>query len=269
MATSIGVMEGQGALERAVERARNRWPGIGCGPSELATYIQGLDGVPDIHRFGDELHLACACCHFDTAALRILDREYVRRCASTLARLGTGADFHEEALQELRHKLLLPPETRLAQYAGTGPLLGWLRMVLLRLGLDMKRSVQRPRNGDLADALAEQAPVDVIDAERYREAIGMAIRRVFLQLRPEDRNLLRLHHIEGLSLDQLATMQGVHRATIARWLAALRQRVFDETQGEVAIEHRLSKSEFRSVFRHVQSSLDAWNILLESTELTP
>jgi RNA polymerase sigma-70 factor (ECF subfamily) len=267
MAATSDTTDLRTTLEAAVDRARRRWPGIGCGPGELAAHVEQLGTtVGDLDRFGDELHLACASCHFDAAALRILDRDYILRSARTLLRLRAGADFNDEAIQQLRHKLLLPPEPRLSRYAATGPLLAWVRMVVLRLGLDIRRNTRNPEDADLADVLAEQAPIDTVDAERYRSAIGVAIRRVFLQLSPEDRNLLRLHHLEGVSLDRLALMNRVHRATIARRLAELRQRVYEETRREVGVAHRITKSEFRSLFRRIQSSLDAFEILTESPE---
>src|SRR5262245_9091372 len=97
--TATRMAEGEHPLEHAVERARKRWPGIGCGTRELAAHLERTGAVCDLERFGDELHLACACCNLDSVALRVLDRDYLRKCSTTLGRLRAGADFQEEALQ--------------------------------------------------------------------------------------------------------------------------------------------------------------------------
>jgi RNA polymerase sigma-70 factor (ECF subfamily) len=254
------------ALEDAVRRARVRWPGIGCGPSELADHVRQLgDAVGDLGRFGDELHLACASCRLDPLALRILDREYISRTSGTLSRLKAGADFTQETMQTLRHRLLLPPEPRLARYAATGPLLGWLRVVVLRLGLDLRRSGGPPRDEALAVAFLEQGPADTMDLQRYQGAVAAAIHAAFSQLLAAERNLLRLHHLDGVSLDQLGVLNGVHRATIARRLAELRQRVMNAAQQEVAVRHKLTKSELRSVFRKALSTLDAVGLFKDTS----
>jgi len=246
------------ALEAAVRRARERWPGIRCGVAELDAHLQSLgDALGDIGRFGDELHLACACCHGDPAALRALESEYISRTGNAVARLKGGVDFTDEVTQSLRHKLLLPPEPRLASYSGTGPLLGWLRVVILRLGLDLRRGEAIHRDQELAPAFMEQAPPEMIDTLRYQSSVAAAIQSAFAQLLPDERNLLRLHYLDGVSLDQLGVLQGVHRATIARQLAKLRQRVMKVARRDLVVRHRLTHSELRSVFRRAISNLDA------------
>lgn len=246
-------------VEAVAGRARKRWPSVAFRDDQFAQHVAQLDETgTDLERFGEELALACACCNFDGEAHRILDREYVARATAVLARFRPSDDFVQEASQELRHRLLLPPTPRLAKYTGTGPLLGWTRMVQLRIALDMKRGV-RPRDDvEISAELIDlgQLPIDTIDAQRYRAAIDGAISEVFGRLRSEERTLLRLHYLDGLSLDALGALNGVHRATVARWLASLRERLLQAIETEVAIRHRLTKSEFWSMFRRVKSELD-------------
>src|SRR5205814_5685347 len=100
----------------------------------------------DLALFGDELHLACACLRGDELGARVFDRDYVGRVAPSLARLNRERDFIDEVSQLLRQRLLLPPEPRLATYAATGPLLAWLRVVAVRMGLSRCRRVRSREN---------------------------------------------------------------------------------------------------------------------------
>jgi RNA polymerase sigma-70 factor (ECF subfamily) len=249
------------SVEAVAVRARKRWPGVTFQIDQLAHHLAALDETGmDLDRFGEELVLTCACCHFDAPALRILDRDYIARAAPVLAKLRSGEDFVNEVTQEMRHRLLLPPAPRLAKYAGTGPLLSWTRMVLLRVALDVKRGLRPREDAELAGELIDlgHQPTDTIDAQRYRASIGTAITEVFGRLRPDERTLLRLHYLDGLSLDALAALNGVHRATVARWLASLRERLLQSIEREVVVRHRLTKSEFWSMFRRVKSDLDGF-----------
>lgn len=244
--------------EAAILRARQRWPGVGGSVDDLLGHIRRLGTrCGDLERFGDELHLACACLHRDEVALRILDRDYVARVPSSLSRLGPEPDFIDEVNQLLRHRLLVVPEPRLATYAATGPLLAWLRVVAMRVALSLRRSATPAASELRADHIIEQSFAEARDLPRYRDALDAAIRRVFAQLSLRERNLLRLHYLDGLSLERLAGLYGAHRATVARWLAELRRRLLEEVEKEVRGRLRLSPSEFRSVLGMVRSHLYA------------
>jgi RNA polymerase sigma-70 factor (ECF subfamily) len=257
--------------EAAVERAGRRWPGIGCSASDLIAHVGRLGSrCGDLERFGDELHLACACLHGDELALRVLDRDYVAKVAPSLLRLGPERDFIDEVGQLLRHRLLVPPEPRLATYAATGPLLAWLRVVAMRVALSLRRSATPAASELRAEHLIQEPYAEASDAPRYRDALDAAIRRVFAQLSLKERNLLRLHYLDGLSLERLAGLYDAHRATVARWLADLRRRLLKEVEKEVRGQLKLSPSEFRSVLGMVRSHLDASiGALLGAAELAP
>jgi RNA polymerase sigma-70 factor (ECF subfamily) len=257
--------------EAACARARRRWQGIGGSPSSLIAHVERLGTrCGDLERFGDELHLACMCLRSDPVALRVLEADYVARIPSSLARLGTERDFTEEVSQLLRQRLLVLPEPRLATYAATGPLLAWLRVVAMRIALSLRRSAA-PVGSELRAEDIIQAPCpEACDAPRYREAIESAIRRGFERLSLIERNLLRLHYLDGLSLDRLAGLYGAHRATIARRLSDLKRRLLAEVEKDVRAQLKLSRSEFRSVLGLIRSHLDAsLGALLGAAELAP
>jgi RNA polymerase sigma-70 factor (ECF subfamily) len=266
MSSEIGA-----GVESAVERARKRWPGIGCARDDLLRHVEGLGTrCGDLDLFGDELCLACASLHGDELAVRVLDRDYVGRIAPSLTRLGTHEDFVEEVTQLLRQRLLLPPDPRIAAYAATGPLLAWVRVVALRLGLGLRRSAPPAPHELQAEHLLDEPRADASEFPRYRDALDAAVRRAFANLELRERNLLRLHYLDGLNLDKLGQLYGVHRATAARWLADLRRGMLEEIQEDVRQHLNITPSEFRSVLLLIQSHLDASvNALLGAIESAP
>ena len=110
------------------------------------------------------------------------------------------------------------------------------------------------------EALAELASGDDPEVAALRAAAGDQLRAAFAAalaaLAPRERTLLRQHHLDGVSLDRLAATHGVHRATVARWLAAARQAVADGTRDELMARLGLGTGEVASVVRLAQSQLD-------------
>jgi RNA polymerase sigma-70 factor (ECF subfamily) len=254
---SSDVRERDTAVEGALGTLRARWPAVCCEREELLEHADRV-GAPtgDIALNGAELGLAYACARGDLAAIRIFEAEYVARLEPSLRRLGDG-DFVDEARHALRQRMLLPPEPRIATYAGTGPLLGWLRISALRTALNLRRGVIRPADALLVEEIVRELPVEASELPRYVAVFSRAVERAFADLETRDRNLLRLHHIDGLTLDRLGELHHVHRATVARWLAQARSRIFDEVEAEVKRTFKLSPSEFQSLLGLVRSYLDA------------
>jgi RNA polymerase sigma-70 factor (ECF subfamily) len=76
------------------------------------------------------------------------------------------------------------------------------------------------------------------------------------ELEPRERNLLRMHLLDGLSIDQIGVFYRIHRATAFRWVAKARERVWDETRNRLREKLRLSPSEYDSILHQVRSQLD-------------
>src|SRR5204862_5045413 len=95
------------------------------------------------------------------------------------------------------------------------------------------------------------APGDValsLIKAQYREAFAEGFRNAVTGASRRDRNLLRLHFLGGVTLDQLAQMYSVHRATVVRWLAAAREAVFAATREHVATEIAAPADELDEMF---------------------
>jgi RNA polymerase sigma-70 factor (ECF subfamily) len=72
----------------------------------------------------------------------------------------------------------------------------------------------------------------------------------------DERNLLRFHFIDGLSLTQIATLRGVHQSTVSRLLARTRKDVLEGIRLGFRTMFADAEDEFSSVIRLVQSQLD-------------
>src|SRR5262249_6529246 len=95
---------------------------------------------------------------------------------------------------------------------------------------------------------------------RYMKTLyGAEFREAFAQamatLKPREQNLLRQHHVDGLTIDQLGQLYHVHRATAARWLGKARSSLLAQTRRSFMKRIRLSHSQFDSVLGLVQSQL--------------
>jgi RNA polymerase sigma-70 factor (ECF subfamily) len=209
-----------------------------------------------------DLALARAAVAGDARAIDTLERGPLRQIGDFVARIDPTVAFAEEVRQVVREKLLVGPAPgqpgRLAEYAGTGPLGGWIRVVAVRVALDLKRAAGQERAGDGADRVAEVAldPEMRLLRERHQGPFQDALGEALFSLSARERNLLRLHFAEGFTLEQLATSYQVHRATVARWIASARQAVLDQVARRLGESMGMSAGEVDSVVRLLGGQID-------------
>src|SRR5580704_9040352 len=95
-----------------------------------------------------------------------------------------------------------------------------------------------------------------LQRERYRKAFGEAIRGAVLALEREERRILRRHFSDGVTLDGLAEELGVHRATVARRLAAARTALRRDARRRLRAALGTTESEIESLAAELRSQLD-------------
>jgi RNA polymerase sigma-70 factor (ECF subfamily) len=253
------------AVREAFDQGAAAWPQLDVAFETYRAHcervLSGVQPTWDWTRFGADLFLCCACASGDPAATRILETETLPQVVKAISRIDSDATFIEEALQTLRHKLLVGDSPKIADYAGRGSLVAWLSVAAARVALDAVRArkARKLQHTDLPEKLAqssESSPLSNIVRARYRDSFQAALRTAVSSLPSRDRNLLRLQLVGGCSIDQLGKMYLVHRATAARWLEAARSRVFESVRQQMKEEHRLTDGEFESIARGVRSQLD-------------
>lgn len=204
----------------------------------------------------DDLFLATAALQGDPAA-QAEALSLLRAGRAAAARLVQGDDaLLDDVEQDVARHVLAGPSPKLAEYTAQGPLASWLRAALVRTTLNTLESRGREIPEEHVEDLLERQggvatlrPSDaVVVREELRSALG--------SLEVRQRTLLRLHHLEGLSLERLGTMFQVHRATVARWLADARAAVLDRTRAALAARLHLTPEELESLLSSVRSDLE-------------
>jgi RNA polymerase sigma-70 factor (ECF subfamily) len=164
----------------------------------------------------------------------------------------------------VRQRLLVTPADggppRISTYSAHGPLPAWVRVVATREAARERARPQRERtdeDGQLAGALATDDDPELDYFKRtYGDAIKRAVHAAIDALADRDRLVLCQHLLDGLGIDQLAALHGVHRATTARWLQGARTAVLEGTKRALAERLPLNTSELASVCRMIGSELD-------------
>ncbi|MDY7231775.1 sigma factor-like helix-turn-helix DNA-binding protein [Hyalangium rubrum] len=255
-------------LSRVWEAARAAWPGVTLeGPRFVAHLARHLasdsssEALEQLH-LGD-LYLACACAHGVPAALAAFEARLLPEVAVAVARLKLSPAALDDVRQQLRQRMLVSTAdapARLAAYPGTGPLSGWVRAAALWLALDLQRRGAGEAHADDAALPFLVEPGD--DPElaylktTYRAEFNAAFAQALTALAPRQRNVLRLKYLDGLSIDQLGALYGVHRATAARWALAAQEALLEETRRLLTERLRLTHSQLDSVLRLISSQID-------------
>jgi RNA polymerase sigma-70 factor, ECF subfamily len=129
-----------------------------------------------------------------------------------------------EAARDALQETYLAAYRQLGGYRGEGSLLGWLRAIALRKGLDWKRALWRRLRLRirLATEPAEPtAPREEIVLDTGRAALLRALD----ELSPQQRAALLLHELEELPLAEVATLLGCAEATTRVHLHRARERM--------------------------------------------
>lgn len=264
-------LESLGAVvENAVHLARTEWPDL---PIDEESFAQRLGEVvePGTEDLAGELakvqaadlYLAHACLAGDETAHRAIARLHFARVREWVSHVDRSPAFADDVRQEAYRRLLVGEEGpgKLVDYTGRGALGAFIRVFATRLARKMKR--RKAEAGGHDEPAPEMLQAPDLDPEvallrrRYAKEFSDAFRAVLATLEPDERNVLKLHYIDGLSIEEVGTAYRVSRATAARWLAKAKQRVTDETQRVLAERLGPSAPGAASLFGLVRSQLDA------------
>lgn len=129
-----------------------------------------------------------------------------------------------EAARDALQETYLAAYRQLGGYRGEGSLLGWLRTIALRKGLDGKRALWRRLR--LRERLAGEPAAPVLPREEIvLDAGRAALWRAIGELSPQQRAALLLHEMEELPLAEVAATLGCAEATTRVHLHRARERM--------------------------------------------
>ena len=219
-------------------------------------FAQTDDELAALH--AADLYLACAAAYGVRDAIAAIEREHFTRIREFAASVDSSPEFVNELTQRLRARLLVAEEdrpARIATYSGRGSLGGWIRVAAVRLARDIARSeraASRPRDLD----------ADAVDPELgylkrvYGDAVNRAVAEALAALDDESRALLKMHYVDGLSIDQVGVAFGKSRATGARMLAGARMTLLRKIREKLVGIVGVREDEADSLLAFVRSRLD-------------
>ncbi len=257
----------EGTLRSLIEQAGQAYPALRFAPEAFLRHLAArLPASGDVGALlaslrPGELLLAFACGQGDPAAFATLDAEVLSRVSEWFPR--EDATVLAEVRQRLRQRLLLaegrsPP--KITTFSGRGTLAQWARVIASRLAIDLHR--EGSENLPLEEVPPEAEVFVGGDPElsfiraRYQEEFRQAFQEALGALTPKERNLLRLHHVDNLSVDSVGTMYQTSRSTAARWIAQARERLLECTRAALSKRLASNPSEVDSLLGLLRSHLD-------------
>lgn len=247
-------------------QVRVRWPLAPVGGDALADYLATrLAKLADLARVPiEDLFLAWWAGSGDSAGIAAFETAFAVDIDRLVAR------FHklpaDDLRQRLRIKLFVGSGTspaKIHDYAGSGALVGWLRITATRAFVDAVRvDLQRRYEVELdeVDVLGVAVAGGTIRDHHQRAELAVAIKRAFAdsvsRLAPRERTFLRHVTIDKLTLDQIASTYQVHRATVARTLKSARERLLTQTRAGVLANLRIEADQLDSALAMLDSKLD-------------
>lgn len=194
-----------------------RWP-------SLPAMEFPLDG-PAGTAHGAEVVLVCAVLAGVRQALEVLELEYLEPLLRSLSQRWER-DVVDDALQAMRERLLVGGSPALREWPARDRLERWLRVCAVREVMSARR--ERPQL--TPEPAIMSAGGDL--SHRHREALEHALKTAVEQLEPAQRGILKLHLLENVSVESIAALHGVSRATMTRWLAAARDSLAEGLRAE-------------------------------------
>jgi len=250
--------EAEARVAAFVSEARKAWPNLSVSTDVFVQHVAAKVAGRELETLrAADLLLACACANGDDAAIAAFEKKYASDLDVVLAKMRVR-ERADDLRQALRAKLFV--QRGIAEYSGWGDLKAWLRVVFVRLILDFRR--QQPSDLSLEDGLtmALEAPTNNPELElmkrAYAEEFRDAFRKAVATLSARDRNLLYAHFVDGLPIERLGAMHGVHRTTTSRWLADAQKELLVAVRKTLKTRLNVGQDTVESILQLIQSRLE-------------
>jgi RNA polymerase sigma-70 factor (ECF subfamily) len=216
-------------IGEALAKGSHRYPGVVLPVGLFAEHIAAIGATgSDVEDRAEDIFLACACAATHPQAMVHFERQYLTNIQSLVPRVDLSADQWKELRQRIRLRLFVGTNPRILQYAGHGALGAWLRLVAIRIAFDLLKEQGPDLDGDdfLDNVVATFECPELAAARKQDLSIfRCAVEKSILNLGPREKTLLRLHFLDGLSMDAIGAIYKVHRSTVMRWLMSIRRNV--------------------------------------------
>lgn len=256
-------------LQSLIAEGRAAWPEVTLDEQafvrHLAQCMPADDPIEDsLSRIeAGDLWLACACLLGDERALASLEKHFLGPLDAVLVRFRLSPAGLDEIKQLVRQKLLVAEPDRAARigdYAGWAPLQAWLRVIAVRTAISLLRKTGHEcalSDDDWLELPATQDDPELCHLKQlYRSHFKQAFGLALASLESRERNLLRFSYLDGLSIDAIGAIYQVHRATAARWLVRVREKLLVATRQRLQAELAVSQQGLDSILGLINSNLE-------------
>jgi len=250
-------------LDQLWDAARKAWPTVDLERYRFGRFvaerIAATARSATLHTH--DLYLACACLDGNQAALHAFDA-LLDEVGRKLRHLASSDDVLQEAKQRVRQVVMARADrpAPLGDYAGRGELGGWLRIALGReLGRLARRGARdpiTPTDELAAIADADDDPETLYLKTHYQKEFKQSFAAAIERLDADERRALRYSVAERLGIDDIAKLEGVHRATAARLVARARGRLVDETRQVLRERLNIGATELQSILNLIERQVD-------------
>ncbi|MFT3698698.1 MAG: sigma-70 family RNA polymerase sigma factor [Kofleriaceae bacterium] len=210
----------------------------------------------------DDLEWARLLAAGDRVALARYEAELVPVIAGQLRKQGYTDDAIADVQQALRARLFVGDGDgpAIARFEGRAALKSWVLIAAVREATRARDKAKREPavDDDALIALADRADASRDDPakQRYRDVFKAAFRSALATLAPRDRVLLRMAVIDQLTVDQIGAIQGVHRATAARWIDRARDQLAAQIKKQFMAALGADPFETQEVLTWMQSRIE-------------
>ena len=256
------------ALTAADLRPRESHLQLGVDPQQFSAHFEACARASG-GRAADnleDLYLAFACSKQDRRALAILEERHLSRVGQFIAHMRPQPPFVDEVVQRLRERMVIgairagKKEPSILGYTGRGPLDAWIRVAAMRQALDLiqqEKAAQEGHEEPEEDLLAATVDPELSAIrERHLPQVREAFHLALGSLEPHERNLVRLHFVDGLNIGSIGEIFGKSRATVGRMVIQCREKLLAQTRRNLQALTGGSSAEVKSLLRLLSSKLD-------------
>lgn len=256
-------------LHNFLDDGRESWAGVSVPDDELLRHLATLIGrepqvaaeLPQLR--GADLYLACACARGNGRAIRALEDAFFGEVDQAVARARPAGVGVDDVRQLLREKLFVSHDAqpaKIAEYSGRGELRRWVRATVTRTVLNL--ASRGPKESSVEDEVLAELPGGELDPELehlkqlYRAEFKSAFPEALATLDPDERTLLRQRYVDGLTIDQLDTVHGQHRSTVARRVAKAEASLMRAVRERLMAKLKIDQGELSSLVRLIRSQIE-------------
>lgn len=245
-------------LADVVARARAAWPDIHVEAFRFVSYL-GARAATDqppllalraMHT--DDLYIACACVDRDPAAAVEVERRHLQPARGYIRR--SAPDLADDVHMAVAADLLVGQDGApgIARYSGRGALGAFVRLAAIRRSMHLKRGRKETAVADLEPGVDADVEVELLKrmyAPEFQAAFAVAI----ASLEPSARAAMKMHFLDGMTLEAIGAIYRVNKSTVSRWITTARRDLFDEARRLFSERLRLPASEVDSLMELLQS----------------